>query len=151
MDKRLIYDPKVDLSNYNTYQEPMNNVPSGGYSSNLQPQQMNYSNQLPQISQMQQPLPPQAIPQQYIQPNYSIEKMSKSDNNKKLKLKNLCSMSTLRKILVITILYVIISHNRVSLLLCNHVPYVCITNALSYNVLKGIILSIIITLFYNIM
>ena len=60
-------------------------------------------------------------------------------------------MSTLRRIVIITILYIIISHNKTSLLLCNKVPYVCITNALSYNILKGIIMAIILILFWGLM
>ena len=146
MDKRLVYDPNVNLSNYNTYQEPMNNYTPI-------PNNMNMQQQLPPIQQMQQPLPPQIIPQQYMIPeNYSIEKMtSKKKSKQKSNLKEICSMSSLRKIVVISILYVVISHNKTSLLLCNNVPYVCITNSLSYNILKGIIMAIIMILFWNIM
>ena len=147
MDKRLVYDPNVNLSNYNTYQEPMNNyTPISNMNMQKVPQMQQ---QLPPIQQMQQPLPPQIIPQQYMIPeNYSIEKMT---SKQKSNLKEICSISSLRKIVVIAILYVVISHNKISLLLCNYVPYVCITNALSYNILKGIIMAIIIILFFNIM
>ena len=116
--------------------------------------QMQSMNQLPNIQQMQQPMPPHIMPQQYMIPeNYNIEKMTskKNKSNKKSKIKEICSMATLRKILVITVLYVIISHNKTSLLLCSNVPYVCITNALSYNILKGIIMAILLILFWGLM
>lgn len=157
MDKRLVYDPNVDLSNYNNkYQEPMSNY-SQFQGNNMQNMQMPQQNvpmqqqQLPPIYQMQQQVPPPA--QQFtIQEPRKIEKMSASNNTKKPnKFKEICSMATLRKMLVITILYVIISHNKTTLLLCSNVPYVCITNALSYNILKGIIFSIIIILTWYLM
>ena len=158
MDKRLVYNPNIDLSNYNTYQEPMNNltptplpVSNNLGASNIQ-QMPNMQQQLPNIQQMQQPMPPQIMPQQYLIPqNYNIEKMTskKSKSKKESKLKEICSTNSLRKILVITVLYVIISHNKTSLLLCNRVPYVCITNALSYNILKGIIMAILLILFWG--
>ncbi len=159
MDKRLVYDPNVDLSNYNTYQEPMNNYSpapvSNNMSSNIQQPmpQMQTSQQLPNIQQMHQQIPPHPMPQQYMIPqNYNVEKMSQKKQTKPKKkstFREICSMSTLRKILVITVLYVIISHNKTSLLLCNKIPYVCITNALSYNILKGIIMALIIVLFWR--
>lgn len=159
MDKRLVYDPNVDLSNYNTYQEPMNNYSpapvSNNMSSNIQQpmSQMQTSQQLPNIQQMHQQIPPHPMPQQYMIPqNYNVEKMSQKKQTKPKKkstFREICSMSTLRKILVITVLYVIISHNKTSLLLCNKIPYVCITNALSYNILKGIIMALIIVLFWR--
>tara|TARA_B100001121_G_scaffold310429_1_gene341420 strand:+ start:8621 stop:9103 length:483 start_codon:yes stop_codon:yes gene_type:complete len=158
MDKRLVYNPNIDLSNYNTYQEPMNNltptpvpVSNNLGASNIQ-QMPSMQQQLPNIQQMQQPMPPQIMPQQYLIPeNYNIEKMTskKSRTKKESKLKEICSTNSLRKILVITVLYVIISHNKTSLLLCNRVPYVCITNALSYNILKGIIMAILLILFWG--
>lgn len=165
MDKRLVYDPNVDLSNYNKYQEPMGNYSQfqGNNMQNMQNMQSMQSMQMPQqnvpmqqqqlppIYQMQQQVPPPA--QQFtIQEPRKIEKMTASNNKKKPnKFKEICSMATLRKILVITILYVIISHNKTTLLLCSNVPYVCITNALSYNILKGIIFSIIIILSWYLM
>jgi hypothetical protein len=163
MDKRLLYDPNVDLSNYNTYQEPMNNsyspapVPNNLGSSNMHqmPPMQSMQQQLPHINQMHQQIPPHPMPQQYMIPeNYKIEKMTSSKKRKqekKSKFKEICSMSTLRRIVIITILYIIISHNKTSLLLCNKVPYVCITNALSYNILKGIIMAIILVLFWGLM
>jgi K+-sensing histidine kinase KdpD len=108
----------------------------------------------PQMPQMHQPLPPQ-MSQHYM--NYNIEQMEpqqrpkKKTQKKRSKIREICSMSTLRKILVITILYVVVSHNKTSLLLCNNVPYVCITNALSYNVLKGIIMALVIVLTWGFM
>ena len=159
MDKRLVYDPTVDLSNYK-FQESMNNystnnLPSNNLNQNMPPQQQvvpPLQQQMPQIQQMEQPYPPQMLNSQYIVPNnFNIEKMSSNKNNtqKKLYIKELCSMATLRKVLVITILYVILSHSKTSLLLCNNIPYICITNALSYNILKGIIMSILLVLFWN--
>ena len=165
MDKRLVYDPNIDLSNYNTYQEPMNNsyspapVSNNLGASNIQMQQMqnmqSMQQPLPNIQQMQQPIPPHHMSQQYMMPeNYKVEKMTDSKKrkpNKKSKIKEICSMATLRRIVIITILYIIISHNKTSLLLCNKVPYVCITNALSYNILKGIIMAVILILFWGLM
>ena len=110
---------------------------------------MNYSHQLPQINQMQQPLPPQQIPN-YNQTSYNIEGLSKT-NNRKFNLKKLFNMSILRKIFVITLLYVIISHSRTTLLMCNNIPYICVSNALSYNIAKGLLMSLVIVIFYNIM
>lgn len=165
MDKRLVYDPNVDLSNYNTYQEPMSNYNSMGNSmsnsmSNSMGNSMSYSHNNspqpmpPQMPQMQQPMPPQIPRQQYM--NYNVEQMEQQRPKKKAykkrsKIREICSMSTLRKILVITVLYVVVSHNKTSLFLCNNVPYVCITNALSYNVLKGIIMAIVIVLTWGFM
>ena len=155
MDKRLVYDPNIDLSNYNTYQETMNNYNPASVSYNLNPSNIQHKQQqLPNIQQMQQPLPPHIMPHQYMIPeNYNIEKMTskKSTSNKKSKFKELCSISTLRKLFVITILYVLISHNKTSLLLCNHVPYIYITNSLSYNIVKGIIMSVFIILFWGLL
>ena len=167
MDKRLMYDPNVDLSNYNTYQEPMNNYSPAPISNNLgassiqqmQPMQPMQSmqpmqQQLPNIHQMHQQIPPHPMSQQYMIPeNSKIEKMTSTKNkkSKKSKIKEICSMSTLRRIIIITILYIIISHNKTSLLLCNKVPYVCITNALSYNILKGIIMALILIIFWGLM
>lgn len=153
MDKRLVYDPNVDISNYK-YHEPMSNYSMQMNQQMPQPMPQPMPQQLPQIQQMQQPLPPQMMNSQYVIPEgYNIEKMTskKKNRNKKSKMKELCSMSTLRKILIITILYVIISHNKTSLLLCNNIPYICITNALSYNILKGIIMAILIVLFWRLM
>jgi len=139
MDKRLVYNPNVDLSNYNSYQEPVNN-----YSQLLNNQ--NVSIQQP-IPQMQQPLPPV---QHYESPKkYKVEKMNNRTGRKIMS--DICSLSSLKKIFIITILYVIISHNKTSLLLCNNIPYICITNALSYNILKGIIMSIIVVIFWHLM
>lgn len=167
MDKRLVYDPNVDLSSYNmnpqysNYQEPMANLSaSSKMMNNVQPMAQQMPQQIPQpMPQMPQQIPPQYMSQQYMNPpaNYSMERMdnkkkaSNSKSNTKLKLSDICSMSSLRKLLVITILYVVISHNKTSLLLCNNIPYVCITNALAYNTLKGIIMALIIVLTWNFM
>ena len=165
MDKRLQYNPNVDLSNYNppvnNYQEPMNNYNPAPISnslgaSNIQMQQpmQPMQQQLPNIHQMHQQIPPHHMSQQYMIPeNSKIEKMTSTKNkkNKKSIIKEICSMSTLRKIIIITILYIIISHNKTSLLLCNKVPYVCITNALSYNIVKGIIMALILIIFWALM
>ena len=169
MDKRLVYDPNVDLSNYNmnpqysNYQEPMANLSAPSkMMNNVQPMAQQMPQQIPQqmpMPQMPQQMPPQYLSQQYINPpaNYSLERMEnkkKSSNNKsniKSKLGDICSMSSLRKLFVITVLYIVISHTKTSLLLCNNIPYVCITNALAYNTLKGIIMAIIIILTWNFM
>lgn len=155
MDKRLQYDPNVDLTNYNTYQEPMNNyIPNNINTPNnisVQNNQMSsMQQQLPQIQQMQQQIPPNIMQQQYNVPEnykYNLEKMS--TNNNKSKFKEIYNFSTLRKIFIITLLYVIISHNKTSLLLCNKIPYICITNALSYNIFKGVIFSLIIIITWS--
>jgi hypothetical protein len=161
MDKRLVYDPNVDLSNYK-FQESMNNyslnnLSSNNLNQNIQPTQpavQPMAQQLPQIQQMQQPYSPQMMNSQYVVPNsYNIEKMSSKKINtiQNSNIKKLCSMSTLRKVIIITFLYVLLSHNKTSLLLCNNIPYVCITNALSYNILKGIIMAIVLVIFWNLM
>ena len=101
------------------------------------------------MQQMQQPMPPNIMQKQYNVPEnykYNLEKMSPSTYNKKI-----YSLSTVRKIFIITLLYVIISHNKTSLLLCNKIPYICITNALSYNILKGVIFSLIIIITWSLM
>ena len=58
---------------------------------------------------MHQQIPPHPMPQQYMIPeNYKIEKMTSSKKRKqekKSKFKEICSMSTLRRIVIITILY----------------------------------------------
>ena len=166
MDKRLVYDPNVDLSSYNmnpqysNYQEPMSNLSSSSkMMSNIQPMAQQMPQQIPQIPQMPQQIPPQYMSQQYMNPpvNYSMERMdnkkktSNSKSNTKSKLGDICSMSSLRKLLVITVLYVVLSHNKTSLLLCNNIPYICITNALAYNTLKGIIMALVIVLTWNFM
>lgn len=152
MDKRLLYDPNVNLTNYNTYQEPMNNyIPNNMNTSANQMSSM--QQQLPQIQQMQQPIiPPNIMQEQYNVPEnykYNLEKMS--TNNNKSKFKEIWNFPTLRKIFIITLLYVIISHNKTSLLLCNKIPYICITNALSYNIFKGVIFSLIIIITWSLL
>ena len=39
MDNRLVYNPSVDLSNYNSYQEPANNYSHVSNNQNIQMQQ----------------------------------------------------------------------------------------------------------------
>ena len=152
MDKRLVYEPNVDLSNYNTYQEPMSNYTPISNSQNMQnaaplmQQQMQQPMQQPMQQQMHQMISPQYMNQS----KYNIESMTtKKKSQKPSKFKEFCSTATLRKIFVITILYIVLSHNKTSLLLCNNIPYIYITNALSYNIVKGIIMSLIIILFWD--
>lgn len=146
MDKRLVYNPNVDLSNYNSYQEPMNNYSQLSNNQNMSIQQPIPQMQQP-IPQMQQPLPP-AHP--YESPKkYKFEKMNNRSGGKIMS--DICSLSSLKKIFIVTILYVIISHNKTSMLLCNNIPYICITNALSYNILKGVIMSIMVVIFWHLM
>lgn len=125
----------------------------------------NLNNQSNQISSSQysQQLP-QYPPSQYINtPNdyqFSENMKNQEDDSKKNNImkidyfsgkKKLLCFSSIRKIFVITILYIIISHRKITLLLCNNVPYICITNALFYNAFKGFIFGLIVLIIYDLL
>lgn len=181
MDRPLVYNPNIDLndrsSNFNMSNnqgDGFNNTNFENMQNNLNDMPSNFNNIQNNFSGMQQNRSnfpntnysnanysntnysntnfPNTNYSNYNQPmnmEHFIKKNKKNHFTNTKKCNNLKTF--LRKVIVITILYVIISHKKMSLLLCNNVPYTCISKALTYNIFKGIIFGIIVYFTYSYM
>lgn len=166
MDRPLVYNPNIDLndrsSNFNMSNNQgngFNNINFENMQNNLNDMPSNFNNIQNNFSGMQQNR--SNFPNtNYSNTNYSNYNQSmniepfikKSKINHFTNTKKCNNLKTfLRKVIVITVLYVIISHKKMSLLLCNNIPYTCISKALTYNIFKGIIFGIIVYFTYSYM
>jgi len=161
MNRPLVYDPNVDLSDYvpnNNFKsnEQYNNyeqhyTPPQQYSS---PPQQQYSSPPQQyIYQEDYYQPPTPRYNQYEQLYNTIKpnKPHKTKNFAKFSNSNTNIFRVFKKIIIFTLLYVFMSHRKMTLLLCNKVPFLSIEKILYCNAFKGVLFSIMILLIGNIM
>jgi len=171
MDNQFTYNPNVDISTTD-----FNSIKSGQESfnqNNIMNNSLNNQMNNPMTNSMNNPMNNPMNNRMNNHTNNSMNNMARLEQDRimvnnfsqpeqtpryrpktKIKTKEgfFCKkniVSFIRKLLVITILYVIISHRKITLLMCNNIPRVCITNALTYNVIKGIVMSLIIITTYK--
>jgi hypothetical protein len=163
MNRPLVYDPNVDLSDYVPNNSFKNNEQYNNFEQYTPPQQQ-YT---PPPQQQYMPPPQQYTPQQYTyqedyyqqsSPRYNqyeqlYNTMKPKKSKKVAKFSNSKNnlLSSLKKIIIFTLLYVFMSHRKMTLLLCNKVPFLSVEKILYCNVFKGVLFSIIILLIVNIM
>ena len=177
MDRPLVYNPNIDLNDINPNFNISNNQGNGFNNINFESMQnndmqnrYNYSNyNYPNYSNSNYTnlnntnlnnTNSNYTNLNNTNSNYSNSNYNQPVNIEQFKKKNKKNHFTntkkcnnlktfLRKVIIITLLYVIISHKKMSLLLCNNIPYTCIQNILTYNIIKGIIFGTIIYFTYN--
>ena len=176
MDRPLVYNPNIDL-NERSSRHNMSNKQGNGFNNTNFERMQNSFNDMQNISSGMQhnstnmqhnfsgmqnnfnDVPSNFNGMQYQNNlNYYDQPMNmehfikKNKKNHFTNIKKCNNFKTfLRKVVVMTLLYVIISHKKMSLLLCNNIPYTCINYALTYNVIKGIIFGTVIYFTYNYM
>lgn len=169
MNRPLVYDPNVDLTDYvpnNNFNRGNNFEQYNEYEQYSAPHTQQQYQQPPQqyTPPQQQYTPP---PQQYnFQEDYyqppvpkynQPEKIYNTVKPKKFKKKVKFTNSKgnlfggIKKIIIFTLLYVFMSHRKMTILLCSKVPFLSVEKILYCNIFKGIVFSIMILLIVNIM
>ena len=164
MNRPLVYDPNVDLSDYVPNNNFKNNEQYNNYDQNptsqqqYQPQPQQYQ---PPPQQYQPPPQQYTFQEEYYQPSapkynqyeqlHNTIKPNKAKKVAKFSNSKLNLFGGIKKIIIFTLLYVFMSHRKMTMLLCNKVPFLSIEKILYCNVFKGIIFSVIILLIVNIM
>ena len=181
MDRPLVYNPNIDLNNNSFMQNDMSNNMSQNIHYNPNIDNVNYMNDnsimsnhsigmsmgnqnmgnhnmsnhnMSNYTMSNQGINIPSTNNNFVNENFSRPKNKyeflSNNNTDNSNLKTKCK-SFFIKVLFITGLYVVISHHKFTLLLCNNTPYLCITNAIMYNTIKGLIFGIILYFTYNIL